>query len=125
MQEKKRWKGIKSIGMVCKTIIRNDEKITKKRYYICSLISNIELLAKSIRKHWSIEIMHWHLDVTFKEDDNTTLDKVAAQNLNIINKWCLSILKIFEIGNKKRSIRNKRFYISMNVEKYLTEIMKI
>lgn len=125
MQEKKRWKGIKSIGMVCKTIIRNDEKITKKRYYICSFISNIELLAKSIRKHWSIEIMHWHLDVTFKEDDNTTLDKVAAQNLNIINKWCLSILKIFEIGNKKRSIRNKRFYISMNVEKYLTEIMKI
>lgn len=69
--------------------------------------------------------MHWHLDVTFKEDDNTTLDKVAAQNLNIINKWCLSILKIFEIGNKKRSIQNKRFYISMNVEKYLTEIMKI
>lgn len=125
MQEKKRWKGIKSIGMVCKTIIRNDEKITKKRYYICSFISNIELLAKSIRKHWSIEIMHWHLDVTFKEDDNTTLDKVATQNLNIINKWCLSILKIFEIGNKKRSIRNKRFYISMNVEKYLTEIMKI
>lgn len=125
MQEKKRWKGIKSIGMVCKTIIRNDEKITKKRYYICSFISNIELLAKSIRKHWSIEIMHWNLDVTFKEDANTTLDKVAVQNLNIINKWCLSILKIFEIGNKKRSIRNKRFYISMNVEKYLTEIMKI
>ncbi len=125
MQEKKRWKGIKSIGMVCKTIIRNDEKITKKRYYICSFISNIELLAKSIRKHWSIEIMHWNLDVTFKEDANTTLDKVAVQNLNIINKWCLSILKIFEIGNKKRFIRNKRFYISMNVEKYLTEIMKI
>lgn len=69
--------------------------------------------------------MHWNLDVTFKEDANTTLDKVAVQNLNIINKWCLSILKIFEIGNKKRSIRNKRFYISMNVEKYLTEIMKI
>ena len=88
MQEKKRWKGIKSIGMVCKTIIRNDEKITKKRYYICSFISNIELLAKSIRKHWSIEIMHWNLDVTFKEDANTTLDKVAVQNLNIINKWC-------------------------------------
>ena len=41
--------------------------------------------------------MHWQLDVTFKEDANTTLDKQAAENLNIIRKWCLSILKMVEI----------------------------
>ncbi len=38
--------------------------------------------------------MHWQLDVTFKEDANTMLDKQAAENLNIIRKWCLSILKM-------------------------------
>ncbi len=53
--------------------------------------------------------MHWHLDVTFKEDANTTKDKIAAQNLNIINKWCLSILKLFEIGKKKMSLTRKFF----------------
>ena len=37
--------------------------------------------------------MHWHLDVTFRKDANTTIDKTAAQNQNIIRKWCLSILK--------------------------------
>ena len=37
--------------------------------------------------------MHWHLDVTFEEDANKTIDKRAAENLNIIRKWCISILK--------------------------------
>ena len=32
--------------------------------------------------------MHWHLDVTFREDANTTIDKIAAQNQNII-KMCI------------------------------------
>jgi len=41
--------------------------------------------------------MHWHLDVTFREDANQTLDRLAAQNLNIIRKWCLSILKVLEL----------------------------
>ena len=45
--------------------------------------------------------MHWQLDVTFKEDANTTLDKQAAENLNIIRKWCLSILKMVEIFRPK------------------------
>ena len=40
--------------------------------------------------------MHWHLDVTFREDANATIDKTAAQNLNIIRIWCLSILKVTE-----------------------------
>ena len=33
-----------------------------------------------MRGHWSVESMHWHLDVTFREDANTTIDKMAAQN---------------------------------------------
>lgn len=69
--------------------------------------------------------MHWHLDVTFKEDSNTTQDKTAAQNLNIIHKWCLSILKLLQIGDKKRSMKKKRFYISMKAEEYLEEIIKL
>ncbi len=123
MQEKSLWKGIKSIGMVRKTIVKDSKETIEKRYYISSLPLNINVLSKAIRQHWSVEIMHWHLDVTFKEDANTTLDKIAAQNLNIINKWCLSILKLFEIGNKKRSLRKKRFCISMNAEEYLEQIL--
>ena len=100
--------------MVCKTTKQEGKQITEKRYYISSLPLNVDLFARTVRGHWSVEIMHWHLDVTFKEDANTTLDKTAAQNLNIINKWCLSILKLFDVG-KKMSLRKKRYCISMNV----------
>lgn len=122
---KDKWKGLKSIGMLCKTIKKDGVKYTEKGYYICSLKPNIELLSKSIRQHWSVEIMHWHLDVTFKEDANKTKDKTAAQNLNIINKWCLSILKIFQIDTKKRSMRKKRYCISLNAKKFLEQIMNL
>ncbi len=53
--------------------------------------------------------MHWHSDVTFKEDANTTLNKISAQNLNIINKWCLSILKTFSIARFERGRRRLSF----------------
>ena len=53
-------------------------------------------------QHWSVEIMHWHLDVTFKEDANKTFDKDAAQNMNIIRKWVLSILKTVDFGKNNR-----------------------
>lgn len=67
--------------------------------------------------------MHWHLDVTFKEDANTTLDKQAVENLNIIRKWCLSILKMVETFRSNLSIKKKSFVISMNLAEFLDKIL--
>ncbi len=58
--------------------------------------------------------MHWQLYVTFREDANATLDKMSAQNLNIIRKWSLSILKMMELTKKKLSMKKKRFVISLS-----------
>ena len=52
--------------------------------------------------------MHWDLDVTFREDANTTIDKLAAQNLNIIRKWSLSILKTAEVSRHKLSMKKNQ-----------------
>lgn len=124
MQEKYRWEGLKTIGCIVKTIIKENQTITETRYYISSLKKDIELFSKAIRKHWSVEIMHWHLDVTFKEDANKTLDKDAAQNMNIIRKWALSILKTVDFG-KKQSLKLKRYVILNNPEKYLRSILEM
>ena len=67
--------------------------------------------------------MHWYLDVIFKEDANRTLDKRAAENLNIIRKWCLSILKMVEIFRPKLSMKKKRFVISMNPSEFLEQVL--
>lgn len=123
LSQRKEWKGIKSIGMEEKRI--TDEKGEKKeyRYYISSLGAEIGTFRRAVRGHWSVESMHWHLDVTFREDANTTLDKQAAQNQNIIRKWSLSILKMIEIMKPGLSLRKKRYAISLLPIKYLEEVL--
>lgn len=121
--QKKDWKGLKSIGMERKSIEKNGKKTIECRYFISSLKGEIETLSRAVRGHWSIESMHWHLDVTFREDANATLDKMSAQNLNIIRKWSLSILKMMELTKRKLSMKKKRFVISLSPIKYLEEVL--
>lgn len=121
--QRKEWKGLKSIGMEEKTIRREGKERKEYRYYISSLKEDIELFSRAVRGHWSVESMHWHLDVTFKEDANTTLDKQAAENLNIIRKWCLSILKTMEIFRPNLSMKKKRFVISMNPAEFIEQVL--
>ena len=58
IESKKDWKGLKSIGMEEKTIIREGEKKKEYRYYISSLKEDIELFSRAVRGHWSVESMH-------------------------------------------------------------------
>ena len=91
---------------------RNKERV-EYRYSIGSLKEDIELASRAVCGRWCIESMHWHLDVTFRKDANATIDKTAEQNLNIIRKWCLSILKVTELSKCKLLMKKKRFAISV------------
>ena len=124
LTKKKEWKGLKSIGMEEKTIKREGGEKKEYRYYISSLQGDIELFSRAVRGHWSVESMHWHLDVTFKEDANTTLEKQAAMNQNIIRKWCLSILKMMDMYRRKLSMKKKRFVIGLKPMQYLEEVLE-
>jgi len=108
------WKGIKSIGIAIKEC---NGKITEKRYYISNLdAKNIQLLSQVIRCEWHVENkLHWHLDYTFKEDENKSYKDNTQKNLNIIRKFCLAILEKYKLKTKL-SMRSIRFKISMNFE---------
>lgn len=95
LSQKKDWKGLKSIGMEEKTIRKDGQEKKEFRYYISSLNEDIESFSRAVRGHWSVESMHWQLDVTFKEDANTTVNKQAAENLNIIRKWWRYFAQIY------------------------------
>jgi len=123
-EEKSKWKNIKSIGMVETTIKKGDSETKERRYYISSLLTLISLFVMAVRGHWAIESMHWHLDVTFKEDSCKTLETTAAQNLNILRKIALSILKMVDVG-KKCSLKRKRYILCANSSKLLEKVMSI
>lgn len=125
LKQRKDWKGLKSIGMERKTIEKEGKISIEYRYFISSLGNDIEMMSRAVRGHWSIESMHWHLDVTFREDANGTIDKTAAQNQNIMRKWCLSILKITELSLKikRLSMKKKRFAIGLAPVRLLEEVL--
>lgn len=122
----KLWEGLKSIGLVKKTIDKSDgTRFEEKRYYISSLLLDISVFSNAIRKHWNVENkLHWQMDFTFKSDDNTTMNKKALFNLQIIKKFCLTILNEVK-KEKNKSLKRIRKDISRNVEKETIEIFKL
>ena len=124
LSQKKDWKGLKSIIMTRNTIVKENKETAETRYFISSLPLDVKEISRAVRGHWVVESYHWHLDVTFREDESRTLEKQAAYNQNIIRKFALNVLKVFEIGKKKISVRMKRFSFSTNPEKYLAVILE-
>lgn len=123
--QRKKWAGLQSIAMTRNTVTKNGVVTVEERYFISSLPLDADLIAKAIRKHWMVESYHWHLDVTFKEDANRTVDKEAAYNLNIIRKITLHILKLLSMSKTNVSLKAKRFMICMNAEKYIDMVMQL
>lgn len=133
LHEKKDWSKLKSIAMTRNTIKKGDKTTVETRYFISSLgvsktgdgKETADEAARAIRGHWMVESYHHHLDVTFKEDANQTVDRDAALNLNIITKLAHNVLKILDVGLKNVSIKAKRFMACLSPEKYIDMIMEL
>lgn len=125
--EKDLWKGLKSIGMVRRTVIYKGKETVEISYYISSLEmpeeGECELFAKAVRKHWGVESYHWMLDVLFKEDDSLVRKNNGAENLSMLRKIALNILKKELPGQKKISKNMKRFKAGLD-DKYLDLIVQ-
>jgi predicted transposase YbfD/YdcC len=122
---KNAWAGLASIVMTQNTIIKGGVTTTETRYFISSLPLNVEEAACAIRGHWMVESYHWHLDVTFREDANRTLDRAAAYNLNIVKKMAINTLRLVDVGIARISMKNKRYLICMNFGHYLDTFMAL
>ena len=125
LSQKKEWADLTSIAMTRNTITKNGVKTTETRYFISSLSLDVKEIARAIRGHWMVESYHWHLDVTFREDANRTIDKDAAYNLNIIRKAAINVLKLLDMGFKNISLKSKRFVIGLGPEIYFEQLMTL
>lgn len=121
----KDWKGLKAFVCYIKrtvSTINGKEKI-EIRYYAAS-VEDVELCAKAIRGHWSVEnLLHWHLDVSLNEDDNTTMDKAAFNNYSLLNKMVLSLYKLAKPILGAPSIRSLRKMFGWGYEESITAVL--
>src|SRR5215510_4178789 len=93
-----RWPGLASLVMVESIRQLGDKDNIEQRYYLSSLPGATDAAAKRlnrvIRTHWEIENrVHWVLDVAMGEDVNRTRKGESAQNLALIRKLALNLLR--------------------------------
>jgi predicted transposase YbfD/YdcC len=64
------------------------------RYIVLSKRLSPARVLEVMRSHWGVENnLHWQLDVTFHEDDARTRKDFAPQNLSVIRRMALDILR--------------------------------
>jgi len=99
---------------------------TETRLYISSLPVDTPWIGEAIRKHWSIESMHWWQDFNFQQDSVKRKSSSAARNLDTIQKLVLSIFSIWKGRRKKRSDKSKGFAALMRgVSVSVTKLLRL
>jgi predicted transposase YbfD/YdcC len=114
------WSKLTTIGMCYSERTVNGVTSDEVRYFIGSKKASARAYARALRNHWGIEnSLHWQLDITFDEDDNRVTKRNGAENLALLRRLTLSLLKAHP---DKKSIAKKRFAAALDVE-FLEEVL--
>jgi len=95
LDPEKNWAGLCCIGAINTQFTTKAGTSNEWHYYISSKPLSAEELLKRSRAEWSVETMHWLLDVHFSEDSCRIQDENAQQILNIIRKIVLNSLRVY------------------------------
>ena len=104
------WPGCAVIGRIDSLRqVKGNTSELEQRYYISSRNLAPAELAPAVRAHWAIENqLHWVMDVTMREDASTIRKDHAPENLSLLKKIVLNILRTDTSGRKKLSLRIRR-----------------
>ncbi len=104
------WPDCKTIGRIDSLRVRQGkESSLEQRHYISSRTLCARELSEAVRSHWGIENqLHWVLDVTMGEDGSTVRKDHPPQNLSLLKKIVLNLIRADRTDSAKTSLRIKR-----------------
>ena len=112
------WPGLKCIGAIHSHFETKKGSSDEWHYYISSKKLTAKELIHHARKEWSIETMHWLLDVHFMEDGCRIQSRNAKQNMNMLRKFALNIVRIHKTAtSSKAALNGIMFQCLMNPSK--------
>ncbi len=121
VRDRKLWPRLRSIvGIVSIRVVRG--KVSDEvRYYISSRNASAKVFRRAIRIHWLIEnSCHWVLDVAFREDDHRLREGHAPENISLMRKMALAMLKK---ATANMGIKNKRLRAGRD-EAFLEHVLR-
>jgi predicted transposase YbfD/YdcC len=120
IRDRQQWKGLKVIGMCVSECVRNGKCSEEVRYFIGSREMRAQEYGEALRNHWGIENnLHWQLDITLREDSNRVQRRHGAENLALVRRLAVSLLKRHP---GKDSLARKRYAAALNTA-FLEEIL--
>jgi predicted transposase YbfD/YdcC len=106
LREGAKWPGLKSVLVVVRDRSVGDKNTCEKHYYISSRQLSAKKFSPVVRGHWGIEnSLHWVLDVVFAEDQSRVRKDHGPENLGLLRRMALSMIKAEE---SRGSIQVKR-----------------
>jgi predicted transposase YbfD/YdcC len=115
------WPGLGAIAAVTGERRLGETVTTETRYYLTSLPADPVRIGQAVRAHWGIENgLHWVLDVAFREDESRVRTGHAAENLALLRKLALTLLKRETTATV--GIKAKRLMCGWD-ETYLTTVL--
>jgi predicted transposase YbfD/YdcC len=119
-----RWHSIKSIAVINSIREQGGYTSEEKRYFISSHSNkDAEFIAHAIRSHWHVENkLHWQLDISFNEDSLKLRSGHAAQNIALMNKLALNLLK--NEKSTKVGLKSKRLKAGWD-NNYMMKVLSV
>jgi len=115
------WKGLKSVVCVVRSRLVSGEESSEVQYYISSRRGSGKMFLGASRRHWGIEnACHWALDVAFREDDHRLREGHAPENMSLVRKMALAMLKKAEAD---MGIKNKRLKAGWD-DSFLEDVLR-
>jgi predicted transposase YbfD/YdcC len=94
IRDRSAWAHLRVVGMCCRERTVNGETTTEVCYFIGSRRMAARRYLAALRNPWGIENnLHWQLDVSFHEDASRVENRHGAENLSLLRKLALSLLK--------------------------------
>ncbi len=121
LNEAGRWAGLRAIGLVESERRVGAKREVEQRHYLLSAPLDAATFAGVVRRHWGVENrLHWVLDVTFNEDASRVRAGHAAQNLAVLRRLALNLLR--QDTTRKGSVATKRFLAALDQD-YLATLL--
>jgi predicted transposase YbfD/YdcC len=121
MSSRASWLRLMVIGL-CVSETERDGKVSNEiRYFIGSRKAKARVYGSALRGHWGIENrLHWQLDVSFAEDQNRVSKRHGAENLALVRRLAISLLRQHP---DKQSMACKRLQAALNPA-FLAEVLQ-
>ena len=115
LTDREEWEGLSCIGAVHTEFETKKGKTEEWHYYISSRKLTATDLLHHARMEWAVETMHWLLDVHFGEDHCRVEDRNIQQNLNMLRKAAINLIKQYkERAGSKRAMSKIMFDCLLN-----------